>query len=161
MKKILAIICTIICMLTMGGCVELCIGGFGFSLLLCTAVCNQPESYSFIHETADFDDVKIELVTVEYDRETYKYSIETVKEIGDKTAFIEEFKAVGFTYPFEPPNGLAGGKGVCFTYPDGQVEVVTSFGCGLFADRSLEERIRFHGASGTDGLIELWDKWAQ
>ena len=163
MKKILAIIGTAICVLFMGGCVDVCAGlCIGVPVILCTTCyssCEKP--YLFIHDEKDVADAKSELVTVKWNSDTEKKSIETVLEITDKDAFLAEFNEVGFTYPYEPYYGIHVGKAVCFTFPDGQVEVVTFLGCGLFTDRSLEEDIDYSGRAGGDGLLELWDRWAQ
>jgi len=162
-KKILAIILSAVCLLTMSGCVSVA----GFSLLLCTVACNGPEPYPFIHETDALADAKIELVTVTWvesdSGEAGNYGLETIKVIDDADSeeFLAEFAAIGFTYPYEPRYGLGIGPGVCFTYPDGQVEVVTPYGCGLFADRSLEESIRFNGRFGEEELLAFCEKWAE
>jgi len=140
----------------------------GASCIFCGSACaaGSAESYPFIHETGSFEDVTIEAVTVEYlyDEESGgRLSFVPAAEIRDKDAFLEEFSSLRFIHPFgDPIFTIHSGKGFCFTWPDGQVEVVTSWGCGLFTDRSLAEEIGHEGMTSEDEKFDaLWDKWAQ
>lgn len=126
-------------------------------------------TYPFIHEAESFEDVTIELVTVEYvqeENEEYGHDvINSVKIIADedKEAFLEEFKTLDFILPFgDPITRIDNGKAFCFTYPDGQTEIVTTYGCELYTDRSLEDGIRNNGNVAPEEyeFYALWDKWA-
>lgn len=127
-------------------------------------------TYPFIHKAESFDDVTIELVTVELvpneNDEFFHDTINSVKVIAeeDKEAFLEEFRNVDFILPFgDPISKIDDGKAFCFTWPDGQTEVATTYGCELYTDRSLEDGIINNGnvCSDDEDFYALWDKWAQ
>lgn len=169
--KTIGIIAAAICFLGVSlfgpHCIAAAVGvTIGLPMALCMNTCVEcgAEPYPFIHETESFDDVRIELVTLsvkELDGEFLEYVIEVNAEIEKKDLFMEEFGALRFTFPYEPYYGISTGEAICFTYPDGQVEIVTRYGCGLYADNTLQEDIGFNGRAGGDGLTELWNRWAQ
>jgi len=142
---------------------DICLGGGGI-LEACMR-----HTYPFSQKIENFEDVTIELVTVEYvqeENEEYGHDvINSVKFIADedKEAFLEEFKKLDFILPFGTPiAGIEEGKAFCITYPDGQTEIVTTRGCELYTDRSLEEIIWNNGNLAPDKyeFYALWDKWA-
>ncbi len=165
MKKVLIVIAA--CLFLLSGCLEV---SAGLVYISCGTVCSacSADEYPFIHEAENFDDVKVELAMLkpEYvDDENFwrGYTIVSVREIADKDGFMNDFEQLRFTYPFgEPSYSIGYGEAICFTYPDGQTEIVTCDGCGLFTDRTMKEEIRVTDLmSYRDEFIALWTKWSQ
>ena len=166
MKKILAIIGTVVCVLFMGGCVDVCAGlCIGLPILGCGMACSQCSagSYPFMHETDGLDEVRIELVELNdcifygSTAEEILSGTEHVAEIRDKEKFLDEFLALRSTIPFGDPELVLYGKTICLTYPDGQIELITESACALVTDKA-----RITDRNFLDDNFELlWDKWAQ
>ncbi len=168
MKKMLVI--AAMCLFLLSGCSWTALG---FALTSCGATCAacSADEYPFIHDVESFDDVKIEIVLLEdkYEGEddtgqaVYSDVIVPVSEITDKDAFMNDFERLWFTYPFGSPIfSIQSSKAICFTYPDGQVEIVSPWGSGLFTDSTLKEEIRIIGmTSDRHEFAALWEKWSQ
>lgn len=162
MKRLLAIIGTVICVVFMGGCAEVCLG---LPILFCGVTCAQCSrgTYPFMHEMGSLDEVRIELVELSegiYNGtaiEEIRNGMNPVAQVTDKDKFIEELLDQTTVIPFGDPGWFLSGKAICLTYPDGQIELITEDACALVSD---EARIIDRNFIN-DTFEPFWDKWAQ
>lgn len=99
-------------------------------------------SYQFLHETDSWEKVTVESIEVDgvvgskYFTGTGAYNQEKItvlKAIQDQKQFIHEFRSLKSYKPLGDPIGAVTGTMIRLTYPDGTVELISSFGCALIS----------------------------
>lgn len=156
-KRTLVICGLLICMLLNSACSEMCIGA---ALLGCGSClsCSTADSYPFMHEADNLDEVIIELVTVAPDEANgQEYSVITASEISDNVGFIEDLNSMKVIIPFgDPSRSISFGNGIRLSYPDGQYELITAHGSALiFEGQHLYNDVNFDSRE----FDEFWEKW--
>lgn len=126
--------------------------------------------YKFIHGTDNWNDVKIEIVEIEgwidstyYTTTPYNDSFAPEKIIiiaeikEDKIEFIQELQSLASYEAFGTPIGTIGGKAICITYPDSEIELITHYGSALVTDVDVSVHTK---TFDEEQFNAFWEKWS-
>ncbi|MBQ9848203.1 MAG: hypothetical protein IJO64_03995 [Clostridia bacterium] len=123
--------------------------------------------YKFAQETSDPEAFDLEIVNLERemgDGKGYEYSEENITVISkitneEKEAFIAEFKQIKSYQPnFGGRIDVISGKAIRIIYPDGQIELITSWGTAVVTDGDMWVHTTTFEEEPFDALLEKYSK---
>lgn len=123
--------------------------------------------YKFAQETSDLEAFDLEIVNLECemgDGKGYEYSEENITVISkitneEKEAFIAEFKQIKSYQPnFGGRIDVISGKAIRIIYPDGQIELITSWGTAVVTDGDMWIHTTTFEEEPFDALLEKYSK---
>ncbi|MBQ3230450.1 MAG: hypothetical protein IJB49_05465 [Clostridia bacterium] len=125
--------------------------------------------YKFAQETSDPEAFDLEIVNLEYGMGDvkgyeYRYSEENITVISkitneEKEAFIAEFKQIKSYQPnFGSRIDVISGKAIRIIYPDGQIELITSWGTAVVTDGDMWVHTTTFEEEPFDALLEKYSK---
>ena len=125
-------------------------------------------SYEFIHETDNWENTTIEIIRVDGSIDSTHYSTTPYKEayredkitvlavIHDKQQFISNFENLISYQPLgDPVTGLVGDMIRC-TYPDGSIELISSYGAALVSDSEVLIRMKTFDSEAFNQFLSDW-----
>ncbi|MBO7177253.1 MAG: hypothetical protein J6W14_07735 [Clostridia bacterium] len=118
--------------------------------------------YRFIDD-GDPLEARIELVEIDGeftygDEDRLEEKVRRVAVIEDKATFIEELKRLKNTRPFGDPADIgATGKAIMLIYPNGDVELIGTFGTTWIANGEMKI---YYSMFDEESYLAFWEKWA-
>jgi len=127
-----------------------------------------PFSYEFIHKVDSWDDVRIEIVRVDdsengifetSSKVSESYSADKITLLAvvqDNRRFVEDLQQLKSYEPLGSPIYAVFGDMVRITFPDGDVELISSYGSALISGSHVNVYTKTFDKEEFDAFIARW-----
>ena len=125
-------------------------------------------AYEFIHETDDWDSTTIEIIRVDGSIDSTHYTTTPYEEaycedkitvlalILDKQQFIHDLNNLSSYQPLGEPIECLVGDMIRCTYPDGSIELISSYGAALVSNSEVLVQTKTFDSEVFDQFLSDW-----